>query len=83
MVSCMDEGIGNVTAALKERGMWDNTILIFTTGMPSSLCTDIAKDEWYSWYKICEICECQTRRFHMNLLESGIVMAMNLLNILR
>merc|ERR1719450_316605 len=27
----MDEGIGNVTAALRKKGMWENTLLIFTS----------------------------------------------------
>ena len=31
MGSCMDEGIGNITAALKARpGMWENTLLLFS-----------------------------------------------------
>ncbi|KAK6182985.1 hypothetical protein SNE40_010544 [Patella caerulea] len=31
MVSCLDEGVKNLTNAFQEAGLWDNTILIFTT----------------------------------------------------
>ncbi|XP_002739678.2 arylsulfatase B-like [Saccoglossus kowalevskii] len=31
MTSCMDEAIGNVTQTLKDRGMWDNTVVVFST----------------------------------------------------
>lgn len=31
MVTCMDEGIGNITVALQKHGLWDDTVLFFST----------------------------------------------------
>ena len=42
MLSAADEGIGNVTEALKAAGMWDDTLVVFTTdngGPTTSCCT--------------------------------------------
>jgi arylsulfatase A-like enzyme len=40
MLTAADEGIRNVTQALKDNGMWEDTILIFTTdnGGPTEVC---------------------------------------------
>eukprot|EP00041_Stephanoeca_diplocostata_P030711 m.936691 g.936691 ORF g.936691 m.936691 type:complete len:653 (+) comp23811_c0_seq3:148-2106(+) len=31
MLSCLDEGVANVTHALRTRGLWDDTLVFFTT----------------------------------------------------
>jgi hypothetical protein len=30
MVSAMDEAVGNITEAFKQKGFWDNTLIIAT-----------------------------------------------------
>jgi arylsulfatase B/arylsulfatase I/J len=41
MLTAADEGIGNVTAALKAAGMWEDTLIVFTTdnGGPTQTCS--------------------------------------------
>jgi arylsulfatase B len=40
MLTAADEGIGNVTQALQDAGLWENTLVIFTTdnGGPTTTC---------------------------------------------
>merc|ERR1712038_1541537 len=31
MVTCLDDAVKNITDALREKGLWDNTLLIFSS----------------------------------------------------
>lgn len=48
MLSCMDEGLGNVTAALKSAGLFDNLITVFTTdnGGPTTTGDGVGAQNW-------------------------------------
>ena len=38
MVSALDEAVGNVTEALKQRGFLDNALIVFTTDVSKIQC---------------------------------------------
>ena len=48
MLSAMDEGIGNVTAALKAKGMLENTLIVFTAdnGGPTTTGDGVGSRNW-------------------------------------
>ena len=48
MIAALDEGLGNVTAALKSRGMFDSTLIIVTTdnGGPTTECSTTGQSNW-------------------------------------
>ena len=38
MISNLDEGVANITVALRARGMWENTVTILTTDNGGPVC---------------------------------------------
>ena len=48
MLSAVDEGIGNVTGALKAAGMWENTLVVFTSdnGGPTTTGDGVGARNW-------------------------------------
>ena len=37
MVAALDEGVGNITSTLRNEGLWDDTILVFTSDNGSTV----------------------------------------------
>ncbi|KAI4816956.1 hypothetical protein KUCAC02_009254 [Chaenocephalus aceratus] len=49
MVSAMDEAVGNITLALQQGGLWDNTILVFSTDDERWQQLAAARRKWSLW----------------------------------
>lgn len=54
MVSCMDRGIGTIVAALKKKGIMDNTFFIFfsdngSAGVPGSSSGELRGRKFDEW----------------------------------
>eukprot|EP00966_Prymnesium_polylepis_P279726 6462626-Prymnesium_polylepis.1 len=63
MVAALDEGLGNVTTALKARGMFDSTLIIVTTdnGGPTTECSTTGQSNWPFRGSKCSLYEGGTR----------------------
>eukprot|EP00316_Scyphosphaera_apsteinii_P004296 CAMPEP_0119310046 /NCGR_PEP_ID=MMETSP1333-20130426/17671_1 /TAXON_ID=418940 /ORGANISM="Scyphosphaera apsteinii, Strain RCC1455" /LENGTH=512 /DNA_ID=CAMNT_0007314163 /DNA_START=26 /DNA_END=1564 /DNA_ORIENTATION=- len=63
MIAALDEGLGNVTAALKARGMFDSTLIIVTTdnGGPTTECSTTGQSNWPFRGSKCSLWEGGTR----------------------
>ena len=63
MVSAVDEGVGNVSRALKAKGMFEDTLFIVTTdnGGPTTECSTTGQSNWPYRGSKCSIWEGGTR----------------------
>eukprot|EP00908_Phaeocystis_cordata_P008457 Transcript_19134.p1 GENE.Transcript_19134~~Transcript_19134.p1 ORF type:complete len:530 (-),score=182.55 Transcript_19134:868-2400(-) len=63
MISALDEGLGNVTAALRARGMFDDTLVVLTTdnGGPTTECSTTGQSNWPLRGSKCSVWEGGTR----------------------
>eukprot|EP00929_Paragymnodinium_shiwhaense_P079975 TRINITY_DN41695_c0_g1_i1.p1 TRINITY_DN41695_c0_g1~~TRINITY_DN41695_c0_g1_i1.p1 ORF type:complete len:519 (+),score=79.06 TRINITY_DN41695_c0_g1_i1:75-1631(+) len=63
MVSALDEGMGNVTAALKAKGMFEDTLIFVTTdnGGPTTECSTTGQSNWPLRGSKCSLWEGGTR----------------------
>ncbi len=57
MVTCMDEGIGNITQTLHKLGMWKDTIMIFSTGITISVLFYGVVTVSFTWLKHYMLCK--------------------------
>lgn len=57
MVTCMDEEIGNIVDVLKQRNIWKDTVLIFSTG---NICAIIKS---VKYLKILKFYQNETMKF--------------------
>eukprot|EP00931_Biecheleriopsis_adriatica_P077934 TRINITY_DN51403_c0_g1_i1.p1 TRINITY_DN51403_c0_g1~~TRINITY_DN51403_c0_g1_i1.p1 ORF type:complete len:542 (+),score=60.36 TRINITY_DN51403_c0_g1_i1:42-1667(+) len=79
MLSALDEGVGNVTRALYEKGMLENTFIIFTTdnGGPAEVCGVTGTSNYPYRGSKCSVWEGGTRGTAMvlgpGLQQTGIV----------
>jgi arylsulfatase A-like enzyme len=63
MISALDEGMGNVSLALKAKGMWEDTLILVTTdnGGPTTECSTSGQSNWPYRGSKCSIWEGGTR----------------------
>ena len=53
MVTAMDEAIGNITQTYKDQGLWENTMMIFTTDVSFLGWCCMVSETAVHWYWSC------------------------------